>query len=341
MGVDLSECFVVGISSRALFDLTGENDIFETEGLAAYTNYQIAHELDILQPGTGFQLVEGLLNLNTQTKLAQKIVVVVMSKNNAETSIRISKSIQHYNLDIIRGAYTSGAPLAPYLGAFSVDLFLSASKADVQAASNAGFAAGLIYPYHQDDSVPVDGLRIAFDGDAVIFSDESEQVYKAQGIEKFLAHEKEKAALPLPDGPFANLLRKLADIQSQSEPLNKSLVRTALITARNAPADERVIRTLRDWGVRIDEVFFMGGASKAPVLKAFAPHIFFDDQEAHCAPASEVVPTAQVLISTRPKQQKLDFEDPAPAARKPAASVPAIVVPFRGDVAAFEIKQAN
>jgi 5'-nucleotidase len=269
MAIDLSKCFVVGISSRALFDLSKENEIFERDGLEAYTKYQIDNELEILQPGTGFQLIQGLLNLNSQVQLLQKIVVVVMSKNNAETSLRISNSIAHYKLDIGRGAYTSGAPLAKYLGAFYVDLFLSASKEDVQAASDAGFAAGLIYPYEQGADVPTEGLRVAFDGDAVIFSNESELFYQKHGIDEFLANEKEKAAEPLPDGPFANLLRKLADIQRQTPPPGRSLVRTALITARNAPADERVIRTLRDWGVRVDEVFFMGGAPKSSSSESF------------------------------------------------------------------------
>jgi len=341
MPVNLEDAFVVGISSRALFDLAAEQEIFEKDGLEAYTQYQLEHENDLLTPGTGFPLVEAMLSLNTRATLQRKIIVVVMSRNNAETSIRISKSIKHHNLDIIRGAYTSGEPLARYLGAFNVDLFLSASKSDVQAANDAGFAAGLIYPYHREDGLPSDGLRIAFDGDAVLFSDESERVYKTQGLDGFIAHETAKVHEPLPDGPFANLFRKIADLQSQSAVAGKPLIRTALITARNAPADERVIRTLRSWKVRIDEVFFMGGAPKAPVLKAFAPHIFFDDQATHCEPASEVVPTAQVLVSDRKSSQaKLNFEMPIVNVaaeddhqKKPVASVPAIVIPLSAEKA--------
>ena len=150
MPVDLENAFVVGISSRALFDLAAEDEIFQKQGIEAYTQYQLDHENDVLSAGTGFPLVEAMLSLNTRATLQRNIIVVVMSKNNAETSIRISKSIRHHKLDIIRGAYTSGEPLARYLGAFHVDLFLSASKTDVQAASDAGFAAGLIYPYHRE-----------------------------------------------------------------------------------------------------------------------------------------------------------------------------------------------
>lgn len=344
MPVDLKTAFVVGISSRALFDLAAEEEIFQNEGLEAYTQYQLDHENDVLSPGTGFPLVEAMLSLNARASLKRKIIVVVMSKNNAETSIRISKSIKHHNLDITRGAYTSGEPLSRYLGAFHVDLFLSASKTDVQAASDAGFAAGLIYPYRREDGLPSEGLRIAFDGDAVLFSDESERIYQAQGLDGFMAHETAKVHQPLPDGPFANLFRNIADLQSQSAASGAPLIRTALITARNAPADERVIRTLRNWQVRIDEVFFMGGAPKAPVLKAFAPHIFFDDQAVHCEPASEVVPTAQVLVSSgKSSQAKLDFEMPVvnitsdeDHQKKPVASVPAIVIAFNGEKSASE-----
>jgi 5'-nucleotidase len=336
MPVDLEDAFVVGISSRALFDLAAEQEIFEKDGLEAYTQYQLEHENDLLTPGTGFPLVEAMLSLNSRASLKRKIIVVVMSKNNAETSIRISKSIKHNDLDITRGAYTSGEPLHRYLGAFHVDLFLSASRSDVQSASDAGFAAGLIYPYRREDDLPSEGLRIAFDGDAVLFSDESERIYKAHGLEGFLANETANLHRPLSDGPFANLFRKIADLQHQSADGGTPLIRTALITARNAPADERVIRTLRNWKVRIDEVFFMGGALKAPVLKAFAPHIFFDDQADHCEPASEVVPTAQVLVSSiTPPHGKMNFEAPSVEVsaevnprKKQVASVPAIVIPF-------------
>ena len=198
----------------------------------------------------------------------------------------------------VRGAFTSGASLAPYLEAFDVDLLLSADEKDVQAAANAGVAAGLIENPPDKVAATVDQIRIAFDGDAVLFSDEAEKIFQKDGLDAFQEHEKRNAQKPLPDGPFAKLLRTLASVQSNSK-LPQTPIRTALVTARNSPAHERVIRTLRTWGVRVDETFFLGGVSKRKVLKAFGAHIFFDDQSIHCADARSVVPTARVLLTSK------------------------------------------
>jgi 5'-nucleotidase len=211
--VDLSKCFVVGISSRALFDLSTEDQIFQEEGLKAYSAYQIEHEDDILPPGAGFAVVKSILRLNKPGK--HKAEVVVMSRNNADTSLRIFNSLQSHGLDVGRAALTGGASLAPYLDAFNVDLFLSASEEDIQTATNAGFAAGLIYPKPENSANLMEELRVAFDGDAVLFSDESELVYKAHGLEAFQEHEKANARRKLPEGPFAKVLRALALIQRQ------------------------------------------------------------------------------------------------------------------------------
>lgn len=298
MPVDLSKYLVIGISSRALFDLEKENELFIREGLAAYSKYQVDNEDEVLGPGAAFPLVRALLNLNQLFGGKRKAEVIVMSRNSADTSLRIFNSIAHHRLDISRAALSSGAPLAPYLRAFDVDLFLSADETDVQAATDAGVAAGLIYCAPADLEVQIDQLRIAFDGDAVLFSEESERIYQIDGLEAFLAHEKENARKPLPEGPFAKLLKSLAFIQSEADPA-QAPIRTALVTARNGPAHERVIRTLREWNVRIDEAFFLGGVPKAAVLQAFGAHIFFDDQHAHCDPASKVVPAARAMYPTR------------------------------------------
>jgi 5'-nucleotidase len=295
---DLSKYFVVGISSRALFELEDEDRIYTEEGLKAYCDYQLKMEDEVLVPGAAYPLVQAIMRLNETAPDKRKTEVIVMSRNNADTGLRIFKSIQHYGLGIVRAAFTSGAPLAGYLGAFDVDLFLSASEEDVQSAVNAGFAAGLIYAKPEQPIRPVDELRIAFDGDAVLFSAESERIYKEHGLEAFLVHERANARRPLPDGPFAKVLRTLARLQIQGERESKALIRTALVTARNSPAHERVIRTFRHWGVRVDEAFFLGGASKQKVLQAFSPHIFFDDQDLNCAPASQVCPTARVPWAT-------------------------------------------
>jgi 5'-nucleotidase len=300
--VDLSRFFVIGISSRALFDLSNEDRIFREKGLKAFSAYQLEHEDEFLPKGTGFALTEAILRLNSVVPGKRKAEVVVMSRNSADTSLRIFNSIAHYGLDITRAALTGGAPLAPYLEAFDVDLFLSADESDVQAAANAGIAAGLIHQAPGNGSGRVDQLRVAFDGDAVLFSGESERIYQEQGLEAFVAYEKANARKPLPDGPFAKVLRALAILQAFGETAGRNVIRTALVTARNSPAHERVIRTLREWNVRIDEAFFLGGVSKDKVLQAFGAHIFFDDQDVHCRSAAKVVPTARVLaMAVEPK----------------------------------------
>lgn len=294
MAVILDDKLVVGISSRALFDLEEENRIFETEGLEAYAAYQRAHENDILKPGTAFPLIKALHKLNADGRYLTEMIV--MSKNSADTSLRVFNSIEHYGLNISRAALVSGASIAPYLSAFRTDLFLSASERDVQEAINANIAAGLICSHEGlpiDPNKEIPQIRIAFDGDAVLFSDESERIYQAQGLDAFEAHERTNARKPLPEGPFAKLLKSISAIQKEY-PAETAPIRTALVTARSAPAHERVIRTLRAWDVRIDEAFFLGGVRKSDILKAFDANIFFDDQAAHTDPASKVVPAARV-----------------------------------------------
>lgn len=291
MAMSLKDCLVVGISSRALFDLDEENRIFEEQGLQAYSDYQIEHENDILKPGSGFSLVKALLKLNEQGK--HRVEIIIMSRNSADTSLRIFNSIASYQLDITRAVLAGGSSLADYLGAFGVDLFLSANEKDVESAINAGFAAGRIYTDPISNGMQdIEQIRIAFDGDAVLFSDESEQIFQKDGLEAFVENEKRLAKKELPEGPFANFLKTISDLQKQFP--DSAPIRTALVTARNAPAHERVIRTLRAWDVRIDEAFFLGGLAKKDILEAFRPHIFFDDQEVHAKPASSVVPSAQV-----------------------------------------------
>lgn len=293
MAVSLKNYLVVGISSRALFDLNDENKLYEEQGLDAYSEYQIEHENDILKPGSGFALVQALLKLNTLSE-ERMVEVIIMSHNSADTSLRIFNSISHYNLDISRAALGGGASISPYLEAFGVELFLSADEEDVQEAINCGIAAGQIYTNIIDkEQQVINQIRIAFDGDAVLFSDESEQIFQTKGLDAFVEHERENAKRELPAGPFAKFLKTISALQSRFH-TSVSPIRTALVTARNAPAHERVIRTLRAWNVRIDEAFFLGGMSKKDILSAFKPHIFFDDQAVHADPASLVVPSAKV-----------------------------------------------
>lgn len=296
MAYNLEDKLVVGVSSRALFDLSQENDIFENEGLDAYILYQKEHEEDILKPGPGFQLIKALLKLNELPGKAGTVEVIIMSRNSPDSSLRVFNAINHYGLQITRAVLASGASLAPYLNAFQTDLFLSAYEDDVQLAIDSGIAAGIIcadgiHTYVSEEEI--EQIRIAFDGDAVLFSDDSEKIYQEQGLEAFEENEKRNANNPLPAGPFAKFLGTLSDLQ-RSFSQEESPIRTALVTARSAPAHERVIRTLRAWNVRIDEAFFLGGVQKKDILKAFGAHIFFDDQLVHTQPASEVVPSARV-----------------------------------------------
>lgn len=296
MAFDLESRLVIGVSSRALFDLTVENEIFQTQGIDAYCKYQVEHEKELLKPGNGFRLIEALLNINKIPGQEGRVEVIIMSHNSPDTSLRVFHSIAHYGLNISRAVLASGASLTPYLEAFHTDLYLSADEEDVQAAINCGIAAGIICCDEiktMTEQKEISQIRIAFDGDAVLFSDESEQIFRERGLEAFEENERQQAESPLKKGPFAKFLKTLSDIQREFSP-ETSPIRTALVTARCAPAHERVIRTLRAWNVRIDEAFFLGGITKRDVLKAFGAHIFFDDQAVHTATAAEVVPAARV-----------------------------------------------
>jgi len=294
LGYDLDKKLVIAISSRALFDLEEENKIFEEKGLDEYYKYQIDNEDLLPKKGTGFRLVKNLLNINNDFPNDKQVEVIIMSRNNSATSLRITKAIQDYKLDIQRSAWSGGNEISKYLKPFKVDLFLSANEKDVQDAINEGIAAARILPYEDVDSENINQVKIAFDGDAVLFSEESEIIYKTQGLEAFLKFEKENANNPLNYGPFAQLLRVISNIQAKY-PEEKTPIRTALITARNSPAHERVIRTLNQWGVRLDEAFFLGGVDKYEVVKAFGADIFFDDQDVHLESTSKLTPSAKVL----------------------------------------------
>ncbi|MCL4125126.1 UNVERIFIED_CONTAM: hypothetical protein GTU68_004877 [Idotea baltica] len=284
---------VVAISSRALFDLDESHHIYETEGTQAYCDYQIAHEDTPLEPGGAFTLVRKLLGLNDGKKI--NVEIILLSRNSADTGLRVFNSIQHHNLAISRAVFTSGSSPYCYVAPFGANLFLSTSPEDVRKALNQGVAAATILPSQK--SLALEGekpqLRIAFDGDAVLFSDESERIYKAHGLQAFTDNEQQTARNPLSGGPFKEFLAALNHLQTQF-PDTDSPLRTALVTARSAPAHERVIRTLRAWGIRIDEAIFLGGMDKGPFLKSFGADIFFDDQQGHCDSARQHVATGHV-----------------------------------------------
>lgn len=269
---------VVAISSRALFDLDESHHIFETEGKDAFCQYQIAQEDNILAPGYGFALVKKLLAINEAAGLPL-VEVILLSQNSADTGLRIFNSISHHHLNITRAAFTSGVSPYGYIQAFGAHLFLSSNSVDVTNALRAGFAAATILS--GGTTIHDEQLRIAFDGDAVLFSDESERIYQQQGLDAFIENEQRAAKTPLSGGPFKAFLSALHQIQAHFDP-EKSPIRTALVTARSAPSHERVVRTLRTWNVRIDEALFLGGMPKGAFLQAFGADIFFDDHKTHC-----------------------------------------------------------
>jgi len=293
---------VVAISSRALFDLEESNRVFEERGIEAYYAFQREREDEVLRPGIAFGLVKKLLALNVLPPVRPRVEVILLSRNTADTGLRIMNSIEHYGLDISRAAFTGGESTYPYVPAFDAHLFLSANPLDVRKALDEGHAAATILPSNIGQNIEQPGgLRIAFDGDAVLFSDEAERVYKKQGLDAFTASEVSAAKEPLSGGPFKNFLAALHRIQSEYPP-ERSPIRTALVTARGAPAHERVIRTLRAWNIRIDEALFLGGLDKGRFLKAFGADIFFDDQQGHCESAAMHVATGHVPFGVANKK---------------------------------------
>jgi 5'-nucleotidase len=288
------DVLVIGISSRALFDLGQSHAIYESKGLQAYADYQVKNEERFLKPGVAFPLVKKLLALNEDEVEHPGVEVILLSRNSADTGLRIFNTIEHYGLNIERAAFTGGESPYRYMEAYGADLLLSTNAGDVRKALGKGYAAATILPGSASDHRGHQ-LRIAFDGDAVIFSDEAERVFQESGLEAFSDSEREAAAKPLSGGPFKPVLEALHKIQS-AYPIDKNPIRTALVTARSAPAHKRVVLTLREWGIRIDEALFLGGRSKGEFLKTFGADIFFDDQQVHIESAKVHVASAHVPV---------------------------------------------
>lgn len=285
----------IGVSTRALFALEEEHAVFLEQGVDAYCNLQLLREKIIVGKGAGFDVIERLLDLNEQGE-APFVEVVLLSRNSPDLSLRAFNSIESYGLNIKIGSFTSGRPIGPFVSAWNIDLFLSNEEADVQAAIGAGAASAKLGPLPASRSENVEEeVRIAFDGDAVVFSAQSDEIYKEKGLSAFLEHERENATNPMAHGPFGAFLHKLSILRSIfMTPSGVSKVRIAIVTARNAPAHARVIHTLRAWGTPADEAHFVGVHAKGPILRAFGAHIFFDDQEKHVLSAAQVVPSGRV-----------------------------------------------
>ena len=318
MTLALSDTLVIGISATALFDLTEADSFFREKyrhspetAIVEYRQYMLERENEPLQDGTGMPLVKALLELNKYQPDNEPplVEVVVMSRNSPETGIRVLQNIRNRQLKISRHAFTGGESVVDYLDAFDVDLFLTTTVKDAQKVIDGKKCAAAILknPPAKSDKIPQGQVRIAFDGDAVIFDESSEIVYKAEGLESFCQQEDQKQNEPMKEGPYAALLKKLSRLQERLPfSVECSPVRIAIVTARNTPAEMRVIKTLRHWGVYVDEIFFLGGLEKTHVLKAFQPHIFFDDQELHLEQAAKVVPAGKVPYASSSPLHKKD-----------------------------------
>lgn len=299
----MTQPLVIGVSARALFDMDEANAVFERDGRAAYLQYQQERARVPLDPGAAFPLVSRLLDLNKGRK--DKIIeVVILSGLHPSAGVRIMNTLDHYSLDIGKAAFTGGGDICPYLDAFSVDLFLSQSREDVQEAVNQGHAAALMYEPPKNFCGEEGAIRIAFDGDAVLFSPESELIYKREGLEGFLKHEKDNSDVPMKDGPLARFLRLLHGVQA-SFPEGQKPFRISLVTMRDRDARARAINTLSYWGVEVDEAYFLGGVRKEKIVAVLKPHIFFDDQEVHLKDSSRIAPAAQVPYHKRFKDTEL------------------------------------
>ncbi|MFM7331980.1 MAG: 5'-nucleotidase [Brachymonas sp.] len=296
MGASLQGKLVVAISSRALFDLEEENRVFEQANDKAYMAMQM-DRIDLpAQPGVAFSLVKKLLAFNSES--AQRVEVVILSRNDPVSGLRVMKSAEHYKLPIVRCTFTRGEPPWRYLRPLNANLFLSAKSEDVRSALSNGFPAATVATrsVKASDLHPHE-VRIAFDGDAVLFSDEAERVYAKGGLDKFIKNEVKKADQPLPPGPFKPLLEALHRLQSEGTASMR--IRTALVTARSAPAHERAIRTLMAWNITVDEAMFLGGLEKGEFLREFEPDFFFDDQTGHVQSAADHVPAGHVESGVR------------------------------------------
>lgn len=316
MSLNFHNTLVIGISATALFDLSESDDLFKKEykenpdtAITTYRKYMLKNENISLNEGIGLPLIQALLSLNRYQKKGEAplVEVVIMSRNSPDTGIRVLNTIRSLNLNITRSAFTAGESSADYLEAFNVDLFLTTDESDAQKVIDNGVCASAILstPPEYKCDIPEGQVRIAFDGDAVLFDETSELVYKEEGIEAFHENEDNSQDIPMKEGPFASFLKQIAKLQERLPmKVEFSPVRIAIVTARNSPSEMRVIKTLRHWGVYVDEAFFLGGIEKSNILKAFKAHIFFDDQDVHLETSALVVPSGKVLYPSSSQMQK-------------------------------------
>jgi len=326
MPFPIEDKLVVAIASSALFDLTESDRIFKEQGTPAYRAYQREQENDILRPGVAFAFIRRLLTLEGKGPGEQPVEVILLSRNDPDTGLRVFNSIEAHGLRISRAAFTQGRFPYPYVNPFNACLFLSANERDVRAAIEHGHPAGRVLASALDDDREDQELRIAFDFDGVIADDEAERVFQAGGIDPFFANEVAKAQEALKRGPLNRLLTELSRLQTIEhqraavDAAFKPRIRTAVVTSRNAPAHKRVVTTLRAWEIEVDETFFLGGMDKRRILDVLRPHIFFDDQLVHAAPASGIVPSVHVPFGIT-NERRNGEAGPSTPTQKPEAAV--------------------
>ena len=308
MPYPIEEKLVIAVASSALFALDEADRVFRSEGVRAYRKYQREHENDILSPGIAFPFVRRFLELNTIFPERQPVEVVLLSRNDSDTGMRVFNSIEHYQLGIIRAAFTRGNSPFRYIPAYNVSLFLSANRTDVIEAIGKGYPAGLVLPSAASDDESDNELRIAFDFDGVIADDSAEKVYKAKGMQAFYDSEVANAQKAISPGPLGDLFRKLGNLRAledeleEKDPNYRHYLKTAIVTARSAPAHRRVVSTLRSWNITVDETHFLGGMDKGRILETLRPHIFFDDQQhPHLDAAKNFTPSVHIPFGVAAK----------------------------------------
>jgi len=310
MAYPIERKLVVGISSNALFDLVEEDKTFKEKGLDAYRKYQIENKQKVIKKGVAFPFIKRLLHINDVYIDEKPVEVVLLSKNSPETGIRIFNSIKYYELDITRAAFMSGESPFEYIPAFNISLFLATDKNDVQLAVKSNMPAGRVLntQIHDDD---IKELRVGFDFDGVVADDEAEKIYKEKGIEKYYEYETKHSQDALRPGPLGDFFKKLAYFQKLetkkqlSDRSYRKILKTAIITARNAPAHERAVNTLKEWGVTVDEMFLLGGIEKKRILEVMKPHLYFDDQLIHLSDEIKNIPLVHIPFGVSNVEQKL------------------------------------
>jgi len=300
MPYPIHEKLVVAVASSALFDLSHSHEVFVSQGEEAYREHQRARDSEILLPGVAFPFIKRLLGLNDPAKNDEPVEVVLLSRNDPDTGLRVMNSIEHYALPISRAAFVRGRDPFRYVNSFNACLFLSADESNVKEAVMAGLPAGRVLASNYTDDPDDRELRVAFDFDGVLVDDEAERVFQVEGLSGFHQAEARRALEPHNPGPLKRLLEEIGKIhrreltRAQEDSSYTPVIRTAIITSRNAPAHKRLVTTLRAWGIEVDETFFLGGMDKTRILSEFKPHLFFDDQIGHIDPAAGTVPSVHV-----------------------------------------------